>query len=84
MYLLEDLLLSSYSVLLLLDKPVLDALDLGPYWIQVIIMILDSVVSLLIYLGLEVIHPFMISRPLRPYECTLLVDLMLQVISKIV
>ncbi len=48
-YLLEDLLLSSNSVLLLLDKPVLDALDLSPDWIQVIIMILDSVVSLLIY-----------------------------------
>jgi len=82
MDLFKDLLLASYSIFLLLYKPILNTLDLSSDRVQVVIVILDSIFSLFIYHCLKLIHPLMVGGPLSPNECALFIDLMFEVITE--
>ena len=69
--------------LLLLDETLLDVLELSADWVQVVIMILDTVLPLLVDPALSLVHPSVVGIPLLLEDFCFLVHLALEVIAKV-
>ena len=79
--LLNNFLLLRNPQLLLLDKSILDSLQLGPNRIQVVVVVLDTILSLLIYASLALVHPRVVIRPLLSENISFFVYLAFQIVS---
>ena len=80
--LLHNLFFISYSCLLFLYQSVLDPFELLSDWVQMVIVVFDSVLAFLVDASLSFVHSSMVFGPLLPKYLTLIINLFFQIVSK--
>ena len=80
----HDLLFSGYPLFLLLNQPILDASELSPNGVEMVVMVLDPILSFLIDPPLGLIHPHVVLGPVLSEYLALLVNLVFQVVTKLI
>ena len=71
--LLDHFLLLSDTQLLFLDEAIFDALELSTDRVQVIIVVLDTILSFLVYAALALVHSCVVFSPLFSEYLTLFI-----------